>query len=143
MIIEIIHLVLSIAVVIALWTMNHRDISSKILITSFISGNFIFVHYYKQLFKVKIKEVINREVEIQNTLIDNHQRVLDEVKESHWEKLNAKQSELTLSQQEVQRLQQDNDRLQETLNSINVRYYSLVDKLGLVLDDSPFDHPNS
>ncbi|MDJ0600056.1 MAG: hypothetical protein QNJ37_14595 [Crocosphaera sp.] len=76
-------------------------------------------------------------------MIENHQRVLDEVKESHWEKLNAKQSELTLSQQEIQRLQADNDRLQETLDGINVRYYSLVDKLGTVLDDPSSDTLNS
>nr|MDJ0662176.1 hypothetical protein [Crocosphaera sp.] len=85
----------------------------------------------------------NREVEVQNTLIESHQRVLDELKESNWEKLNAKQSELTLSQQEVQRLQSDNERLNHTLDSINVRYYSLVDKLGSVLDDPPSDLPNS
>ncbi len=36
-----------------------------------------------------------------------------------------------------------NDRLQQTLDSINVRYYSLVDKLGLLLDDPPPDSLNS
>ncbi|MDJ0661490.1 MAG: hypothetical protein QNJ42_18675 [Crocosphaera sp.] len=143
MLIQIVHLILSIAVVIALWNMSYKDTSGKILITAFISGNFILIHYYKQLFKVKIKEVINREVEVQNTLIESHQRVLDELKESNWEKLNAKQSELILSQQEIQRLQSDNERLNHTLDNINGRYYSLVDKLGSVLDEPPSDSPNS
>ncbi|MDJ0844932.1 MAG: hypothetical protein QNJ08_11915 [Crocosphaera sp.] len=143
MFVEIVHLVLSIDVIIALWNMGYKDTSSKILITAFVSGNFILVHYYKQLFQLKIKEVINREVEVQNTLIDNHQRVLDELKESNWDKLNAKQSELSLSQQQIQRLQSDNERLQEILDSINARYYSLVDKLGSVLDDPNSDSLNS
>ncbi|MDJ0661824.1 MAG: hypothetical protein QNJ42_20420 [Crocosphaera sp.] len=51
------------------------------------------------------------------------------------EKLNAKQSELALSQEEIQRLQSDNARLQKTVDSINDRYYYLVDKLGTVMDD--------
>lgn len=143
MFVEILHLILSIAVIIALWNMGYKDTSSKILISVFISANFILIHYYKQLFKLKIKEVINREVEVQNTLIENHQQVLDDLKESNWEKLNAKQSELTLSQQEVERLQSDNDRLHQTLDNINGRYYSLVDKLGSALDDPPSDSLNS
>uniref|UniRef100_UPI001E424DCE hypothetical protein n=1 Tax=Cyanothece sp. BG0011 TaxID=2082950 RepID=UPI001E424DCE len=119
------------AVVIALWNMAYQDTSSKILITAFISGNFILVHYYKQLFKVKIKEVINRDAEVQNVLIENHQKVLDDIKESNWEKLNAKQSELSIYKEQCSQLKDDNLRLKQTIDKINSYYYQLVYKLGI------------
>lgn len=132
MIIQVVHLALSLSVILALWNMGYKDTSSKILITAFISGNFVFVYYYKQLFRIKIKEVINREVELQTSLIENHQKTLDELKEANWEKLNAKQSELTIYQKRCDQLLEDNNKLKKTVTQINSYYYQLVDKLGVI-----------
>ncbi len=134
MIIQVVHLALSLSVILALWNMGSKDVSSKILITAFIGGNFVFIYYYKHLFKIKIKEVINREVELQTSLIENHQKTLDELKEANWEKLNAKQSELTIYQQRCDQLLEDNNKLKKTVTQINSYYYQLVDKLGAIND---------
>ena len=48
-----------------------------------------------------------------------HQTVIDEVKKAHWEKLNAKRSELFLLQEQVDRLKADNGRFQKTITKIN------------------------
>ncbi len=87
------------------------------------------VHYSKKLFKLKIKEVIDREVQLQDELIKNHQTVIDELKQSNWEKLNAKQSELVLLQEHIEKLKADNDRLEKTIAKINSQYYHLVEQL--------------
>ncbi len=129
---EILHLLIGTSVIIALWAMDHREVSTKILITVYISSSFLLVHHYKKLFKLKIQEVIDREIQLHDELIKNHQTVINEVKEAHWEKLNAKQSELLLLQEQVDHLKADNDRFQKTITKINSQYYHLVDKLGEV-----------
>ncbi len=139
MVIQVVHFALSLSVILALWNMGYNDTSSKILITAFISGNFVFVYYYKQLFKIKIKEVINREVELQTSLIENHQKTLDELKEANWEKLNAKQSELTIYKQRCDQLLEDNNKLQKTITKINSYYYQIVDNLGATDDSNDFE----
>ena len=98
MLAQIFHAVIGTSVIIALWSMNHREVSTKILITVYISSSFVLIHYYKKLFKLKIKTVIDREIQLQDELIKNHQKVMDEIKEANWEKLNAKQSELVVLQ---------------------------------------------
>ena len=59
MLAEILHLVIGTSVIIALWAMDHREVSTKILITVYISSSFLLVHYYKKLFKLKMKEVVD------------------------------------------------------------------------------------
>ena len=81
---------------------------------------------------MKILEVIDREVQLQDELIKNHQTVIDELKEANWEKLNAKQSELVVLQQHLDRQKTDNEHFQKTIVKINSQYYHLVDKLGEV-----------
>ena len=132
MLAQIFHAFIGTCVIIALWSMNHREVSTKILITVYISSSFLLVHYYKKLFRLKIKEVIDREGQLQDELIKNHQMVVNELKEANWEKLNAKQSELVLLQEQVHRLKADNERFQKTISKINSHYYHLVDKLGEV-----------
>ncbi len=129
MLVEVLHLVIATSVIIALWAMDHREVSTKILIFVYIFSSFLLVHYYKKLFRLKIKEVIDREGQLQDELIKNHQMVVNELKETNWEKLNAKQSELVLLQKQVERFKADNDRLDKTISKINSQYYHLVDKL--------------
>ena len=125
MIAEIIHLIVSTAVIIALWHMGYKDVSSKILITIYIGTSFLFTHYYKKLFKIKIKEVIEREKEIQQDLLENHKLIVDELKTTHWENMNSKQTEVKVYQDETKRLTDINKQ-------INQRYEKLITDLTRV-----------